>query len=89
MVIVPVIDHQADDTERVMTDAVHGLVAELHPYAPPTVRLDSDLERELGLDSLALAELLVRRDGRRMRMTTNCAGLSSVAVGTGPNHRGS
>lgn len=43
-----------------MLDAVRGLVAALHPYAPPPVQLDSALDRHLGLDSLALAELLVR-----------------------------
>src|SRR5688572_9623837 len=40
---------------------VRGLVAELRPGgAAPAVRLDSALERELGLDSLARAELLLR-----------------------------
>src|SRR6185503_2501900 len=40
---------------------LQSLVAELHPrQAPRPVRLDSALERDLGLDSLARAELLLR-----------------------------
>jgi hypothetical protein len=46
-------------------DAVRELVAELHPYASPLVHLDSALDRDLGLDRLAMPELLVRpRRGR-------------------------
>ena len=60
MVIVPSLDRSAVDTEVAVIDAIRGLLAELRPSAPPPVHLDSDLERELGLDSLALAELLVR-----------------------------
>ncbi|HET6954229.1 MAG TPA: AMP-binding protein [Acidimicrobiales bacterium] len=51
-----------DDAERAVLDVVRGLVAELHAYAPPPVGLDSALDRDLGLDSLAVAELLVRLD---------------------------
>jgi 1-acyl-sn-glycerol-3-phosphate acyltransferase len=50
------------DVERVVLDVVRELVAELHAFAPPPVHLDSALDRDLGLDSLALAELLVRLD---------------------------
>jgi acyl carrier protein len=59
---VPARDAAADDVERVVIDVVRELVAELHAFAPPPVRLDSTLDRELGLDSMALAELLVRLD---------------------------
>src|SRR5688572_26418176 len=46
--------------ERLLA-VVRRLVAEVRPGgAAPTVRLDSALERELGLDSLARAELLLR-----------------------------
>jgi hypothetical protein len=48
VVIVTVIDRQADDSERVVSDAVRELVAELHAYTPPAARLDSDLERDPG-----------------------------------------
>jgi hypothetical protein len=44
VVIVTVIDRQADDSERVVTDAVREPVAQLHASTPPAVRLDSDLE---------------------------------------------
>ncbi|MCC4115863.1 AMP-binding protein [Aromatoleum toluclasticum] len=39
---------------------VRGLVGELRPGKPPEAGLDSHLERELGLDSLARVELLAR-----------------------------
>jgi acyl carrier protein len=57
---VPAHDRAVDDAERLVLDAIRGLVAKLHPYAPPRVQLDSALDRDLGLDSLALAELLAR-----------------------------
>jgi non-ribosomal peptide synthetase component F len=45
----------------VVVDLVRGLVAEIRPFDPhPAVTLDSELERELGLSSLELAELVVR-----------------------------
>jgi 1-acyl-sn-glycerol-3-phosphate acyltransferase len=45
-------------------ELVRGLVAEVHPHASgAVVTLDSELERELGLGSLELAELLVRAEG--------------------------
>jgi 1-acyl-sn-glycerol-3-phosphate acyltransferase len=44
-------------------ELVRGLVAEVHPHASgAVVTLDSELERELGLGSLELAELLVRAE---------------------------
>ncbi|MBD5803579.1 putative fatty-acid--CoA ligase fadD21 [Azoarcus sp. Aa7] len=39
---------------------VRGLVSELRPGKPPEAGLDSHLERDLGLDSLARVELLAR-----------------------------
>jgi 1-acyl-sn-glycerol-3-phosphate acyltransferase len=47
--------------ERLL-DVVRGLAAEVqsHRRLPPTLTLDTDLERDLGLDSLARLELLAR-----------------------------
>ena len=53
----------ADDDERLarLLTTVRTLAAEAHPGgAAPTVRPTTRLDRELGLDSLAMAELLVR-----------------------------
>jgi 1-acyl-sn-glycerol-3-phosphate acyltransferase len=45
----------------VVVNLVRGLVAEMRPWGSyPAVTLDSDLERDLGLSSLELAELVVR-----------------------------
>src|SRR3974377_2236206 len=43
-------------------EIVRALVAELHPNLidPRLVRVDSDLDRDLALDSLSRAELLMR-----------------------------
>jgi acyl carrier protein len=49
----------AERSETVL-ETVRSLVSELRPHRAPEVTLDSDLERDLGLDSLAVAELLVR-----------------------------
>jgi acyl carrier protein len=49
----------AERSETVL-ETVRSLVSELRPHGAPEVTLDSDLERDLGLDSLAVAELLVR-----------------------------
>ncbi len=51
-----------DAVERVLLDTVHDLVLELHPHRRRglRVRLDSNLDRDLGLDSLARAELVLR-----------------------------
>lgn len=43
-----------------LLQTVRALVAELRPGAEPLVSLDSHLERDLGLDSLARVELLAR-----------------------------
>lgn len=43
---------------------VQELVTELHPDVPPRVSLDSALDRELGLDSMARMELLDRLEKR-------------------------
>ncbi len=49
-----------DERARRVLDLVDELVNELHPHHAPAATLDSDLEHDLGLDSLAVAELLVR-----------------------------
>jgi 1-acyl-sn-glycerol-3-phosphate acyltransferase len=58
-------------------DLVRGLVAEMRPSGPyPVVTLDSGLERELGLSSLELAELVVRTQdafGRTLPVDTLAA----------------
>lgn len=43
---------------------VEGLLRELRPQQPPSVSLDSDIDRELGLDSLGRVELVVRLEQR-------------------------
>jgi 1-acyl-sn-glycerol-3-phosphate acyltransferase len=53
-------DRAVDDPGGAVVDAVRELLVELHPFQAPPVQLDSELESDLGLDSLALAELLVR-----------------------------
>ena len=51
----------APDDESLLLGVVRDLVIELRPVdEAATVTLDSALDRELGLDSLALAELLLR-----------------------------
>ncbi len=51
-----------DEKEARLLTVLGGLAAELHPgrIAPESVALDSRLDRDLGLDSLARVELLVR-----------------------------
>src|SRR5208337_3176966 len=53
-----------DHANAAVLQIVRGLVAELHPNLvdPRLVRLDSDLDRDLALDSLSRAELLMRLD---------------------------
>ncbi|MGE0713260.1 MAG: AMP-binding protein [Planctomycetota bacterium] len=46
--------------QRAVLEAVHELVAELHPGRRVAVHPHSHLERDLGLDSLARVELLAR-----------------------------
>ena len=49
------------DPAQAVLDIVHGLVAELHSgKRGTTITLDSSLARDLGLDSLARVELLLR-----------------------------
>ena len=52
----------AEDLGAQVLDIVRALVAELHPNLvdPRLVRLGSDLDRDLALDSLSRAELLMR-----------------------------
>ena len=59
------LDHsQAADVEAVVLAAVRELMAEVRPSVEIRgVSLDDDFARQLGLDSLALAELLVRLEG--------------------------
>lgn len=51
-----------EDVGAQVVDIVRALVAELHPTLVDArrVRLDSDLDRDLALDSLSRAELLMR-----------------------------
>ncbi len=53
-----------DTAEQVLLATTRDLVLELHPHRRRSlhVRLDSDLDRDLGLDSLARAELMLRLD---------------------------
>jgi acyl carrier protein len=46
--------------ERSVLDSVRETVAEVNPTCHTTARLDSALERDLGLDSLVRAELVLR-----------------------------
>lgn len=48
----------------VVLDVVRELVADVRPSAAAAVALDARLDADLGLDSLAVAELLVRVEGR-------------------------
>lgn len=58
-----------DATSAGVLEIVRELVVELHPNLidPRLVRLDSDLDRDLALDSLSRAELLLRL-GRRFKV---------------------
>ena len=49
--------------EDAILGALHTTIAEVNPTCHANVTLDSSLERDLGLDSLVRAELLMRRDG--------------------------
>ena len=59
----PVKDDEAVAAQRVLR-AVHDLALEVRPYLRRTlvVTLDSNLDRDLGLDSLGRAELVLRLD---------------------------
>jgi acyl carrier protein len=56
----------AADGAEALLGVVRGLVAEVHAHdrAPPAVSLDSRLDSDLGLDSIARVELLVREEKR-------------------------
>ena len=47
-----------------LLDEVGGLLRELRPQPLPELRLDSDIDRELGIDSLGRVELVVRLEQR-------------------------
>lgn len=51
-----------DENSRRLLDIVHDLAVELHPHLrrTMTVELDSDIDSDIGLDSLGRAELLLR-----------------------------
>jgi 1-acyl-sn-glycerol-3-phosphate acyltransferase len=53
-----------DDANAAVLQIIRDLVTELHPNLvdPRLVQLDSDLDRDLALDSLSRAELLMRLD---------------------------
>ena len=69
----------SDDDARLVVSVITGLLDELRPHGHPTVTLDSDLERDLALDSLALAELLARLDDARgTRMSTTLLGTATT-----------
>ncbi len=55
-----------DEVGAAVLQITRELVVELHPKLvdPRLVRLDSDLDRDLALDSLSRAELLLRLDRR-------------------------
>lgn len=56
-----VLEHTAAaDTPGLLIETVRRLAGELRPGGAISVTLDSDLERDLGLDSLARVELLLR-----------------------------
>ncbi len=64
------IDAGAPLTPETVLDTVRALATELHPQrTPPRLTLDSTLDRDAGLDSLARVELLARLErvsGRRL-----------------------
>jgi acyl carrier protein len=54
-----------EDPATSVLEVVRDLLADARPLGtPPTVRLDARLDTDLGLDSLAIAELLVRLEHR-------------------------
>ena len=66
-----------DQVGAAVLQIVCELVVELHPNLvdPRLVRLDSDLDRDLALDSLSRAELLLRLDRRfRVQLPDNLIG---------------
>ena len=55
-----------DDANAAVLQIIRDLIVELHPNLvdPRLVRLDNDLDRDLALDSLSRAELLLRTRSR-------------------------
>ena len=55
-----------DDANAAVLQIIRDLIVELHPNLvdPRLVRLDNDLDRDLALDSLSRAELLLRLRSR-------------------------
>jgi 1-acyl-sn-glycerol-3-phosphate acyltransferase len=53
-----------DPTADALLDIVRELGSELHPARRPRITLDSALDRDVGLDSLARVELLLRLERR-------------------------
>ena len=57
--------HEPDRLEAGLLQLIREVVRELHPDRPaPELSLDSDLEREVGLDSLSRVELMLRLERR-------------------------
>ena len=56
--------HTTEHTAQQLLELVRNLALELHPHLQRTLRveLDSDIDRDLGLDSLGRAELFLRLD---------------------------
>ncbi|MDJ0740499.1 MAG: AMP-binding protein [Gammaproteobacteria bacterium] len=52
------------DLGDALLDELRGLLHELQPQQAPVPRLDSDIDRELGIDSLGRVELVVRLEQR-------------------------
>jgi len=68
----------SDDASRILLDVVTQLATELHPRRPPVeVTLDSQLDRDLGLDSLGRVELIARLE-RAFQVTLSERLLHSV-----------
>ena len=59
-----------------VTSVVEQLLGELYPQrAPPTVRMDSDLDRDLAIDSLGRVELISRlEEAFRVRLPEELLG---------------
>jgi acyl carrier protein len=71
--------HLPEEAPQRLLAVVARLVRETHAGRPRPVGLDSDLERDLGLDSLARVELVLRL-GREFGVTLPDAALSDAAT---------